>query len=256
MAAHERNKYDALIIPADLPVDSAVGFTTTRQGGVSCGLYDSWNLGDHVGDDPELIARNRAQLTQYLPAMTRVRWLTQVHGTHVVAAHAACDGVEADAAWTDQPNIACAVMTADCLPVLLASRTGPWVAAVHGGWRGLAGGVLEATISACPHPSDSLCAWLGPAIGPTVFEVGEDVLAAFTIRYGAAISAYFQPLDSHHWLADIYGLARSILQQEGVHAVTGGNQCTYTDPTRFFSYRRDAETGRMASVVSLPPSFS
>lgn len=239
------------VLSADLAVSGVVGFSTTRLGGYSRGCFASWNLGDHVGDTARSVKENRALLNNYLPVATTPRWLKQVHGNHVVPAHAVDDGVEADAAWTDRPGIACAVMTADCLPILLASDCSPWVAAVHGGWRGLAAGVIEATIAACPYPVDALHAWLGPAIGPLRFEVKEDVIEAFTARYGHGVGAYFEPLDRAHWGANLYGIAREILNACGVKAVEGGNQCTYTDETQFFSYRRDGQTGRMATVIAL-----
>ena len=243
------------IVMADLPVNSAFGFSTTRQGGYSTGSFMGWNMGDHVGDSTNAVRKNRALLKTCFRQPTTLRWLKQVHGARVVAAHAVSDGVEADAAWTDQADIACVVMTADCLPVLLASQAGPWVAAAHGGWRGLVAGVLETTLATCPYSSQSLSAWLGPAIGPTVFEVGEDVRTAFTARYDTDICTYFQPSRTDHWLADLYGIARYILQLNGVVFVGGGKECTYTDSTRFFSYRRDGQTGRMASAIALPPAL-
>jgi YfiH family protein len=245
---------DSAVLRADLPVTHALGFTTTRRGGHSLGCFDSWNLGDHVGDSAYAVNVNRKLLADYLPCSTMPRWLKQVHSNRVVAAHAVSDGIEADAAWTDRPGIACVVMTADCLPILLACDGHPWVAAVHGGWRGLAGGIIEATLNSCTHTRGSLHAWLGPAIGPTVFEVGDDVVQAFTQRYGASMQRHFQPVDRTHWLANLYGIASQILADCGVTSVTGGGLCTYRDATRFFSYRRDGQTGRMASVIALPPA--
>lgn len=242
------------VLRADLPTESALGFTTTRRGGHSLGCFESWNLGDHVGDCVQAVLANRELLANYLPCSTTLRWLNQVHGNRVVAAHAVSDGIEADAAWTDRPGIACVVMTADCLPILFACDGHPWVAAVHGGWRSLAGGVIDATLNSCPHPRASLHAWLGPAIGPTVFEVGDDVVQAFTERYGASMQRHFQSVDRTHWLANLYGIASQILADCGVTTVTGGGLCTYRDATRFFSYRRDGQTGRMASVIALPPA--
>ena len=245
---------DSAVLRAALPLERALGFTTTRQGGHSTGCFSSWNLGDHVGDCARAVKANRTLLADYLPCSTTPRWLNQVHGNRVVAAHAVSDGIEADAAWTDRPGTACVVMTADCLPILLTCDTKPWVAAIHGGWRGLAGGVIEATLNSCPHSRASLHAWLGPAIGPTVFEVGDDVVQAFIQRFGTSMQRHFQPVDHAHWLANLYGIASQILADCGVTTVTGGGWCTYRDATRFFSYRRDGQTGRMASVIALPPA--
>lgn len=248
--------HGSAVLRANLPAESALGFTTTRQYGRSQGCFESWNFGDHVGDSAHDVRANRGLLADYLPSSTTPRWLNQVHGSRVVAAHAVSDGVDADAAWTDQPGTACAVMTADCLPVLLACATQPWVAAAHGGWRGLAGGIIEATLDCCPYPLASVHAWLGPAIGPTMFEVGDDVVQAFIQRYGVTMKRHFEPVDREHWLANLYGIATQILSDCGVLVVTGGGWCTYRDAARFFSYRRDGQTGRMATIIALPAAPS
>lgn len=239
-------------ITPDWPAPSKVrALITTRNGGVSGGVYASLNLGDHVNDDPVAVERNRMVVTTQINA--RPLWLRQVHGTRVVDA-AECltlssDAVfEADASWTNQAGVACTVMTADCLPVLFCDRAGNVVAAAHAGWRGLLGGVLEATIDAMNVPAEEVLAWLGPAIGPQAFEVGEDVRSAFIDVSGEAAAA-FGAGQQGKWLADIYQLARQRLSAKGLTQVFGGDLCTVSEADRFFSYRRDGETGRMASLI-------
>lgn len=221
--------------------------TTTRRGGVSLPPYDSLNLGDHVGDDPDAVAENRRRLVAELGLPGEPRWLTQVHGTCSADAATVTDRCEADASHTDLTGVVCAVLTADCLPVLLCDREGRSVAAVHAGWRGLLNGVIEQTIAAMGAEGE-LLAWLGPAIGPQAFEVGEEVLEAFLVDAAAAARA-FTPSPGGRWLADIYVLARQHLQRAGVTLVYGGEYCTYSEPERFYSYRRDGSTGRMASLI-------
>lgn len=221
---------------------------TTRRGGCSQPPFDSLNLGDHVGDDPAAVAANRARLQALLPAPAQ--WLSQVHGIRVLSAPVpGCP--EADAVVTSRVDQPIVVMTADCLPVLLTDRAGTRVAAAHAGWRGLCDGVLEQTVAAF-DPGAELMAWLGPAIGPAAFEVGEPVRAAFAARDAAALSA-FRPVPGKlgHWWADLYALARQRLARAGVTAVYGGGECTLTQADDYFSYRRDGRTGRMASVIWL-----
>lgn len=223
---------------------------TTRRGGVSQGVYSSLNLGDHVGDDPMAVVANRDIVSQGVGA--RPVWLNQVHGTRVVDV-AEADGncpPEADAAFARCAGVACAVMTADCLPVLFCDDAGTVVAAAHAGWRGLQAGVLEATIAAIGVPAGNLMAWLGPAIGPQAFEVGREVRDAF-VGVHAEAAAAFNPAAGGKWLADIYLLARLRLKGQGVERVFGGDFCTVTEADRFFSYRRDGQTGRMASLIWL-----
>ncbi len=224
---------------------------TTRRGGISTGAYDSLNLADHVGDLPGAVAANRQRLVSdhRLPAMPL--WLDQVHGTGVCRAEAGTPPTpRCDASVAVDPGVVCAVLTADCLPVLLCDRSGTCVAAAHAGWRGLAGGVLEATVRALPVSPLELIAWLGPAIGPAHFEVGNEVRAAF-VGADPAAAAHFDRGARGRWLADLYGLARQRLAAVGVTAVSGGGYCTYTDARRFYSYRRDGATGRMATLVWL-----
>ena len=221
---------------------------TTREGGVSAAPWSSLNLGDHVGDDPVHVAANRARLRQQLPA--EPAWLKQVHSSRVVELERDPNR-EADAALTRQAGQVCAVLTADCLPVLFCDRAGTVVAAAHAGWRGLAGGVLETTVAAMQVPPDEILAWMGAAIGPQAFEVGDDVRAAFVAQHPQAASAFVSQPTAGKWLADIYQLARIRLSHAGVQAIYGGGRCTFNEADSFYSYRRDGVTGRMASLIWL-----
>ncbi|MBK5935675.1 peptidoglycan editing factor PgeF [Halorhodospira sp. 9621] len=222
--------------------------STLRCGGCSAAPRDSLNLAEHTGDDPSAVAANRHLLRTRAGLPAEPVWLEQVHGTEVVAAHRVAPGARADAAWTDRAGVVCAVLTADCLPVLLAAGDGRAVAAAHAGWRGLAAGILEAVVAALPVPAGELHAWLGPAIGPDAFEVGPEVAEALRARDPAAAEG-LTPAAGDRWYADLYSLARSRLRQAGVTSVHGGGWCTHTDRARFFSHRRDGSTGRMASLI-------
>lgn len=240
-----------LLIP-DWPAPPNVrAAQTLRRGGVSRSPYDSLNLGGHVGDDPVAVDENRSRLRRALALPEEPRWLSQVHGAVVVDAGEAAAGVDADAALADRAGVVCAVQTADCLPVLFCDRAGRHVAAAHAGWRGLAGGVLEATVSAlCGRgvAVGELMAWLGPAIGPTAFEVGDEVRAAFVdVDPGAA--AAFVAGAPGKWFADLFQLARRRLAACGVGAIYGGGVCTFADADRFFSHRRDRLSGRQATLI-------
>jgi len=239
-------------LQADWPAPATVRtLITTRQGGHSRQPFDSFNLGSHVGDDADAVAANREQLRALLP--NEPAWLNQVHGTHVVDAAQVGDTLlDADASFASQPGTVCVVMTADCLPVLLCNDDGTVVAATHAGWRGLCDGVLEASVAATGVEPSSLMAWLGPAIGPDAFEVGAEVRAAFMACDPAAEQA-FSAIGEGKYLADIYLLARQRLAALGVTRVYGGDFCTVIDRERFFSYRRDKSTGRMASLIWLQP---
>jgi YfiH family protein len=221
---------------------------TTRSGGVSRAPWASFNLGDHVGDDPAHVAANRAHLRETLSA--EPAWLTQVHGTRVTELGRDKD-FRADAAVARAAGEVCAVLTADCLPVLFCDRAGSVVAAAHAGWRGLAAGVLEATVSAMQVPPGEILAWMGAAIGPQAFEVGDEVRAAFVAGHAEAVAAFVPQSAPGKWLADIYALARIRLRHAGVAAVYGGGRCTFREAETFFSYRRDGVTGRMATLVWL-----
>ena len=219
---------------------------TTRAGGASTGPFASFNLGLRAGDDPQAVAANRARLGTLLPQPPR--WLRQVHGSVVVDADALSGEPEADAAIARQPGTVCAVLVADCVPVLLADRAGTTVGIAHAGWRGLARGVIENTVGAMKGAGRDLIAYLGPGIGPAAFEVGNDVREAFLARDAAAAAA-FKPHADGKWLADLYLLARQSLKRSGVAEVHGGTLCTYSDARRFFSYRRERTTGRMAALI-------
>ncbi len=219
--------------------------STLRRGGTSIGPYVSLNLGHHVGDDRARVRENRRRLRQELCLPDEPVWLEQVHGARVVDAANPLDGV-ADGSIATQTGLVCAVMTADCLPILLCSNDGESVAAVHGGWRGLAAGVLATAVAALG--TTDLTAWLGPAIGPDAFAVGNDVRLAFIARHEVLAEA-FRPVADGRWLADIYAIARSQLTELGVRACYGGGLCTYSDSESFFSFRRDGMTGRMATLI-------
>lgn len=226
---------------------------TTRAGGVSTGPYASLNLGDHVGDELAAVTENRRLLRTHLPA--EPVWLRQVHGTYCCDAQVLSGAgntmpPEADAALSRAPGVVCAVLTADCLPLLLCDEAGRVVAAAHAGWRGLAAGVIESTVGAMGVPRDRLLAWLGPAIGPQNFEVGGEVRAAF-VAHDPQAAAAFVSRAGDKWLCNIYLLARQRLAALGVRRVTSADFCTVRDEARFYSYRRDGVTGRMASLIWL-----
>ncbi|HWP00598.1 MAG TPA: peptidoglycan editing factor PgeF [Methylococcus sp.] len=234
-------------IEPDWPAPAGVrAVSTLRRGGVSQGSHSSLNLGAHVGDDPVAVRENRRRLATMLTLPTEPVWLRQVHGNRVVAAGAESHEAEADASYTQERGVVCAVLTADCLPILLCTGDGGRVAAVHAGWRGLAGGVIEAAVAALQ--SDDVLAWLGPAIGPDAFQVGDEVRQMFLALDDASESA-FRVSTGGRWWADLYQLARLRLGRLGVDRVFGGHWCTYGDPARFFSHRRDGLTGRMATLI-------
>lgn len=262
---HETRPFPALITP-DAPLAPGVSVgTSSRAGGFSAPPWDSLNLGLNSGDAEPVVQRNREYLAERV-GMTEPVWLHQCHGTSVLALSSGArtpglsgDYVSAyDAAWTDEPGRVLVVLTADCLPVAIASHDGSEVAVAHAGWRGLAGGIIENTIAQFRHSPDALSVWLGPAIGPERFEVGDDVRDAFlTVTDNpAGTAAAFTPRDvGGKWLADLYALARLRLNSLGVHRVSGGHYCTYTDQARFYSYRRDgAASGRMGTFIWRHPS--
>ena len=238
------------IVP-DWPAPPQVrALITTRAGGASRGAYAGLNLGLHSGDDIEAVTRNRASLRQWLPA--EPLWLRQVHGATVVEADTAEGNPEADAALARAPGRVCAALTADCLPLLLCDEAGTTVAAVHAGWRGLCSGVIERTLRAMDRPAQVLFAYLGPAIGPGAYAVGAEVRAAFIAadpEGGPASAAAFAPGEPGKFYADLYALARRRLALSCVARIYGGGYCTYTERERFYSFRRDGATGRMASLI-------
>jgi polyphenol oxidase len=246
-------------IEADWPAPPWVrAVTTTRLGGISRGAFAGLNLGDHVGDDPASVAENRQRLSAGLRLPAEPQWLRQVHGCAVataqhpgVAGEAVC---VADASVARRPGQVCAVLTADCLPILLTDRSGTRIAAVHAGWRGLVNGVIEAAVACLAVPPAFLLAWMGPAIGPESFEVGAEVREQCLALDGLAASA-FVPQGPGKWLADLPQLARHRLVRLGCTEVWGGGICTFQDPARFYSYRRDGITGRMASLIWIDPEI-
>lgn len=238
-------------IAPDWPAPENIkALVTTRQGGTSLSPFDSFNLGLHVGDIPEHVMRNRQQLQQRLATTHAPQWLQQIHGCSVIESKADGSVPEADACFTSAVGLPCSVMTADCLPVLFCTAAGDRVAAAHAGWRGLADGVLEATVSKLQVPAHELLVWLGPAIGPQQFEVGDDVRDAF-LSFSAECDGAFVAHSNkpNHWFADLYMLARIRLQAKSIGQIYGGDFCTFSDQKRFFSYRRDGVTGRMASLI-------
>lgn len=248
---------------AQWPAPSNVrAFTTLRQGaGSSPPPFDRFNLGNRTaadGDDPATVERNRAELVEHFELPSVPHWLRQVHGTEVLRfsapppakAEGGWEGVEpiADASVTSVPGIVLAILTADCLPVVFANEDGTEIGAAHAGWRGLAAGVLENTVAAMASQPEKIVAWLGPAAGPQAYEIGAEVFDAFVSQDANAASAFVATRPGH-WRVDLYALARLRLAKLGITRVHGGDLCTISDPQRFFSHRRDARTGRMATVV-------
>jgi polyphenol oxidase len=231
------------------------GAGSGARAGVSTGPYAALNLADHVGDDAAAVAANRAGLRQ-ATGVTAIQWLSQVHGNRCVEAHPASVEAcpEADAAWTSSPGIAVAILTADCVPVVIADLDGGAVGIAHGGWRGLVGGVIDNLIRALPAPPRRLCAWIGPAIGPQAYEVGEDVVEAVRGVSVAVAGACVRPGQRPgKYQLDLFALTAALLAREGVAVVPGERLCTYSD-SRFYSFRRDGTTGRMATLAWLVES--
>ncbi|WDS37614.1 peptidoglycan editing factor PgeF [Pseudoxanthomonas sp.] len=248
------------LLPADWPAPPGVqAFTTLRFGaGGSQAPFDQFNLGNRSaanGDVPAQVEANRAALVALAGLPSLPHWLRQVHGTGVERFDALlgqprslADEPQADASRTSEANVVLAILTADCLPVVFAAADGSEVAAAHAGWRGLADGVLEATVAAMDTPAARLRAWLGPAAGPQAYEIGQEVFDAFTVADPGATAA-FTATRPGHWRVDLYALARRRLAAVGVDDVHGGGLCTISDPQRFYSHRRDARTGRLATLV-------
>ncbi len=236
-------------IPADWSAAAGVvAGTTLRSGGVSTGTFASFNLGAYTDDDANAVRENRDRFSSLCGLPSEPRWLRQVHGNKVIVEPPSGDVPEADAAITRKSGVVCAVLTADCLPVILSSVDGAELAVAHAGWRGLAGGVLEATVQAMLEEPANLLAWLGPAISQRVFEVGSEVREQF-LAHDPAAADCFAANERGRWQADLYGLARMRLASIGIDQVSGGEYCTFSEPERFFSYRRDGACGRMASFV-------
>lgn len=249
------NRGGLQLLQPDWPAPANVhAWSTSRLQGVSDTPFQGLNLALHVGDSAEVVLQNRQHLVQVLALPREPLWLDQVHQQQVVNAaewindEALNRPPQADASYSLQAGVVCVVMTADCLPLLICNRRGNKVAAVHAGWRGLAAGVIESTLTALQQPASELLVWLGPAIGFSAFEVGEEVRQAFIAEDVEASSAFKQNRPGHY-LADIYSLARRRLQACGVQAIYGGDYCTFDDANHFYSYRRDGTTGRQASLV-------
>lgn len=225
-------------------------FTTIRTGGVSKSPFDSFNLGDHVNDNPQDVAQNRALLVEKFHLPQSPLFLTQTHSTRVIELPYSGEDIEADAVYTNQPNQVCLVMTADCLPVLFTSKNGKEIAAAHAGWRGLCDGVLEATVEKFQCPSNEISAWLGPAISSKAFQVGTEVIEQFCAFDPRAEEAFIQDSStSGKFLGNLYQIATQRLNKLGITEISGGEYCTYTQEDLFFSYRRDKQTGRMATLI-------
>lgn len=240
------NKNDAWLIP-DWPAPSNVfAATTLRAGGFSKPPYDTLNLAMHVGDDKLMVRQNRELIKTLLALPDEPKWLTQIHSDRVVDAATIIGTESADASFTDQAGIVCAVMTADCLPLLVCSEDGQKIAAIHAGWRGLLAGIIGNTIAAMQ--TQKVLVWLGPAIGVERFEIGAEVREAFVAK-SQNFSAAFTDADNGKWMADIYQLARIELAGLGINHIFGGDFCTVTESDRFFSYRREQMTGRMATLI-------
>jgi polyphenol oxidase len=228
---------------------------TQRQGGISQAQYHSLNLATHVGDEPERVAENRRRLRRQYALPAEPVWLEQVHGVQVACVDQPGAPMVADAAVTHRPGQVLAVLVADCLPVLFASRNGDVVGVAHAGWRGLAAGVLEATVAALGVAPELLCAWLGPVICAAHFEVGDEVRNAFALHDPEAVRAF--TLNARgRWQCDLQALARQRLAALGVHTVAGCPPCTYAEADQFFSFRRDGQTGRMAALIWIDPQPS
>lgn len=240
---------DTFIYP-DWPAPANVkALQTTRHGGISLAPYDTLNLGSHVGDAPLAVAHNRQLLEPFMPS--EPVWLEQVHGTVVVDAGVASCAPQADACIARHRGAVCVVMTADCLPVLLCDEAGTVVGAAHAGWKGLAAGVIEATVKAMDVAPQKLMVWLGPAIGQNAFEVGAEVCETFIAHQAQAAEAFIRHGVEGKYHADIYLLAHQRLNALGITRIFGGNYCTYHQKDKFFSYRRDGVTGRMGTFIWL-----
>mgnify|MGYP000046712155 CR=1 FL=1 len=240
------------IIPNWNSPSNVKAFSSTRVGGFSKDEYRGLNLGTHVGDDINLVQKNRKYLQCQEDMPSAPVWLNQTHSTHVVEVlKPTLEVLDADGAFSMSPGVVCSAMTADCLPVLLTNTSGTQVAAVHAGWRGLAGGIIENAIAKFKEhdPQSEIMAWLGPAIGPSVFEVGSDVVQAFVDFDSNAKAAFQTKPEQDKWLANMSQLARQRLNLAGVTEISDSNLCTYSDPDLFYSYRRDGVTGRQATFI-------
>lgn len=239
-----------MYITPDWPAPKHISaYTTLRKEGFSLPPFDHFNLANHVGDTSLHVEQNRSLLKKQIGLPSEPIWLEQIHSTHVIDADFENAGCEADASFTQKKDRVCVVLTADCLPILICNQEGTMVAAIHAGWRGLVNGIIEATLTTLNLPASQILCWLGPAIGPEKFEVGDEVREQF-LSVCSTDSTAFIPSSNKRWLANLYALARFRLQRMEVTHIYGGQFCTFSDPTRFYSYRRDGnKTGRMATLI-------
>ncbi|MBI3545177.1 MAG: peptidoglycan editing factor PgeF [Gammaproteobacteria bacterium] len=245
------NTLDFIYLDWPAPVH-VKALTTTRHGGFSVGPYTSLNFSNRVGDEPGSVRRNRGLLREALKLPVEPLWLSQVHGNRVIDAFDAGPGEEADGCVTGTPGVVCAVLTADCLPIFLCDRRSTRIGLIHAGWRGLAAGIIEEGLRRIHVPTGNLLAYLGPAIGPSAYEVGDEVRQAFVSHNSDDAESFTAvPNRPGHWLADLYDLARRRLRSQGVHEIYGGLRCTFRERELFFSHRRDGTCGRMVSLIWL-----
>ena len=239
-----------LFIKPDWPAPAAIrAFTTLREGGVSLPPYNSLNLGTHVNDEITAVEINRQRVREHLKLPSEPFWLNQIHSTLAIPVSLGAESRTADASYTSEKKQVCVVLTADCLPVLFCDRQGSQVAATHAGWKGLLEGVIEATLSHLSCAKNDILVWLGPAIGPASYEVGEEVRDQFLAKDPQNASAFIASRPGH-WMMDLYQLARLCLKKQGINTVYGGEFCTFRESDRFYSYRRDGgSTGRMATLI-------
>lgn len=236
------------IIP-DWPAKPNIkAISSTRLGGVSRAPYNGFNLAEHVDDNTDDVTENRRKLKEYGRLPAEPCWLQQTHSTIVVSANPEQQSIDADGSVCNQAGVVCVVQTADCLPILLTTNNGNKVGALHAGWRGLCNGIIEKGIAAMMTQPDQIIVWMGPAIGPNYFEVGEDVFNAYDNTYPGS-SQVFKATGDRKWHMNIYEAARQVLHKSGVNQIYGGDHCTYTDEKHFYSYRRDGICGRMASMI-------
>ena len=241
------------LIQPSWPAPSNVGtVVTTRQGGVSIGCYSGLNLARHVADDGAAVDKNRQLLGKAVGKQLHWQWLDQVHGTEVHRIQRAVESLRGDGLVTSARGIVCCVLVADCLPILFCDEAGTEVAVVHGGWRGLAGGIIETTLNRLSSPPAKVMTWLGPAIGRRHFEVGAEVREQFlAVDNSGQMAVQFTAYGMNKFLADLPGIARVLLQRAGVKRIYGDRQCTFSDPEQFYSYRRDGITGRQLGAIYL-----
>lgn len=228
-----------------------IATSTTRSGGYSKGIFSSFNLGEHVGDNIEHVASNRALLAASLNLPNDIQWLNQVHSGDVTCIECHSNApITADAAFTRKSNIPLAILTADCLPILISNKQGTEIAAIHAGWRPLAANIIDTTIKCFDSKPEDLLTWLGPCISSDSFEVGQDVVDKF-MKLDSALTSAFEPQSNTKYLANLHVIAKHLLNKLGVNQITAHTDCTFFNTDKYFSYRRDGKTGRMATVVCI-----